>query len=200
MTDRDTILRRVRAALQSPPAVPADAPIERTLPEGADVLALMVDRLEDYRATVIDARGAVSAAIAAALRDRGIDTAVIDPQLDPRFRPEGVLCVEDVALDAHALDALPAAITTCAVAVAETGTILLTHGPGQGRRAISLIPDVHVCVLDRHAIVGTLPEAIERIGRPRIATWISGPSATSDIELDRVEGVHGPRTLIVVLA
>jgi L-lactate dehydrogenase complex protein LldG len=116
------------------------------------------------------------------------------------LRPEGVTLIEDLGLSARELDAIPAAITTAAVAIAETGTILLTHGAGQGRRAISLVPDVHICLLRRDQIVGTVPEAMSIIGTPQISTWISGPSATSDIELSRVEGVHGPRTLIVVLA
>ncbi len=198
MNDRQVILDRVRAALRNPPTVPVDAEIDRAL-DDVDVVAMMIDRLEDYRAEVIIAGGGARRAITDALRERGIDTAVVDPALDAALRPDGISCIEDRGLSARELDAVPSAITTCAVAVAETGTIMLTHAPGQGRRAISLIPDVHVCLLRREDIVGTLPEAVARIGRPRISTWISGPSATSDIELNRVEGVHGPRTLIVVL-
>lgn len=200
MNNRELILGRIRAALKTVPVVPDDAPIIRELGAGIDTVHLMVDRLEDYRATVVHADGDIPSAIRHALHEHGITCAVIDPRLDHMLRPEAVEIIEDHGLAARELDAIPAAITTCAVAIAETGTIILTHEAGQGRRAISLVPDVHVCVLRRDQIVGTVPEAMTEIGTPAISTWISGPSATSDIELNRVEGVHGPRTLIVVLA
>lgn len=199
MNNREIVMDRIRAALRVPPAVGADAPIQRTLDASIDVVAMMMDRLEDYRAHVVHANGDAAAAVTRELLERNCTRAVIDPALEAAMRPTGIDCVEDHGLSARELDAIPAAITTCAVAVAETGTIMLTHEPGQGRRAISLVPDVHVCILQRDQIVGTVPEAVSRISRPRISTWISGPSATSDIELNRVEGVHGPRTLIVVL-
>ena len=199
MSTRDDILRRIRAALQVAPVVPDDAPIIRSLGSDIDIVAMMVDRLEDYRAIVVRAEGDISRAIGHAMHEHGIARAVVDPLLDRMLRPEGVELVEDSGLSARELDGIPAAITTAAVAIAETGTIVLTHEAGQGRRAISLVPDVHLCLLRREQIVGTVPEAMAAIGTPRISTWISGPSATSDIELSRVEGVHGPRTLIVVL-
>jgi L-lactate dehydrogenase complex protein LldG len=102
------------------------------------------------------------------------------------------------------LDGLDGALTGCAVAIAETGTLVLDAGPAQGRRAITLVPDHHVCVVTGEQIVGLVPEALERLARTggatRPVTFVSGPSASSDIELDRVEGVHGPRHLVVVLA
>lgn len=199
MSARETMLSQIRAALKVMPEIPADEPIICALDAVVDIVALMEDRLEDYRAIVVLAEGDVPAAIGHALRLRGINLAVIDPALDSMLRPEGVTLIEDHGLTARELDAIPAAITTASVAIAETGTILLTHGAGQGRRAISLVPDVHICVLRRDQIVGTVPEAMAVIGTPQISTWISGPSATSDIELSRVEGVHGPRTLIVIL-
>ena len=199
MNNREVVLSRVRAALRIKPEVPDAAPFDVALDPSIDIVAMMVDRLEDYKAIVVTAEGDVPSAVASALISRGIRRAVIDPAFPHDLRPHDVELLEDNGFSARELDAIPAAITTCAVAVAETGTILLTHDAGQGRRAISLVPDVHVCILDRDQIVGTVPEAVARVGKPRISTWISGPSATSDIELNRVEGVHGPRTLIVVL-
>lgn len=200
MSNRETILSRVRGALRVAPVVPADAPIIRSLADDVDIIAMMVDRLEDYRAIVVQAEGDVPSAIGHAMRVHGATRAVIDPRLDQMLRPESAELIEDHGLTARELDAIPAAITTSAVGIAETGTIILTHDAGQGRRAISLVPDLHICVLRRDQIVGTVPEALTAIGSPAISTWISGPSATSDIELNRVEGVHGPRTLVVVLA
>lgn len=200
MNDRDRMLQRVRAALEIAPMVPPTEPIITALAAEVDVVAMMVDRLEDYRATVLHAEGDIPSVVASALMLLGIRRAVVDPQLPRDLHPNDVELIDDNALTARELDEIPAAITTAAVGIAETGTIILTHGPGQGRRAISLVPDVHVCILHREQIVGTVPEAMRVIGTPAISTWISGPSATSDIELNRVEGVHGPRTLIVVLA
>ena len=200
MSNREIILQRVRTALRVAPIVPDDASIERSLDSNTNIVALMIDRLEDYRAIVVDAEGDVPSAVASALLQRGIAQAVIDPALHIDFHPNDIELIDDTGLSARELDGIPAAITTCAVAIAETGTIILTHAPGQGRRAISLVPDVHVCILHREQIVGTVPEAVAQIRTPAISTWVSGPSATSDIELNRVEGVHGPRTLIVVLA
>ena len=114
-------------------------------------------------------------------------------------RAGAAVTVDDPPLSYADLDALDGVVTGCAIAIAETGTIVLDAGPDQGRRAISLLPDLHVCVVMAGQVVGSVPEALARLDPTRPQTWISGPSATSDIELQRVEGVHGPRTLDVVL-
>jgi L-lactate utilization protein LutC len=107
--------------------------------------------------------------------------------------------VPDTGLTARQLDAVEAVVTAAALGIALTGTVVLDHTGDQGRRALSLVPDLHVCVVRADQVVHGVPEAVARLDPRRPQTWISGPSATSDIELDRVEGVHGPRTLVVVL-
>ena len=167
------------------------------------VVELFVERVRDYRATVVvtdDPR----AAVAAALAEHGAARVGVASRPRARLRPAGVELVEDAALGPSELDALDGAVTTCAAGCAETGTIALDGGAGQGRRALSLVPDLHVCVIRADAIVETVPELVAalepsaREGRPIVL--VSGPSATSDIELSRVEGVHGPRRLVVVVA
>jgi L-lactate dehydrogenase complex protein LldG len=133
----------------------------------------------------------------------GAERLAVPHDLPNEWRPKRIDLTEDDGLSAHALDALDGALTGCALAIAETGTIVLDGGRAQGRRALTLVPDYHLCVVEADAIVATVPEAVRsleptvREGRP--LTFISGPSATSDIELNRVEGVHGPRTLHVVV-
>jgi L-lactate dehydrogenase complex protein LldG len=120
--------------------------------------------------------------------------------LPDAWRPELLELVEDHGLAARDLDALDGAITGCALAIAETGTIVLDGGERSGRRALTLVPDLHVCVVERSQVVATVPDAIRALeGARGPFTFVSGPSATSDIELDRVEGVHGPRRLEVLL-
>jgi L-lactate dehydrogenase complex protein LldG len=130
--------------------------------------------------------------IAAALRDRGVQNLVVPADL-ARW---GTV---DEALSTAELDGFDGVLTGATVAVAETGTIVLDGSPDQGRRAITLVPDYHLCVVRVAQVVQTVPEAVARLDARRPLTWISGPSATSDIELNRVEGVHGPRTLEVIL-
>ena len=204
-TAREAILARIAVGLADRPVVPEVAPTYRRAGElGTDaVLARFVERVRDYRATVVvtaDPRAAAAEAFAAA----GAGRVGIAADLDPELRPEGLALVEDDALAPRELDTLDGALTTCASACAETGTIALDGGPGQGRRALSLVPDLHVCIVRAETIVETVPELIAalepsaREGRPIVL--VSGPSATSDIELTRVEGVHGPRRLVVIVA
>ncbi len=204
-TAREAILARVRASLADRPltvVVPRDYDLEGARDRAA-VIDLFVERVRDYEATVVvtgDPVGAVAGALAAA-GSRGIGIA---PDFAVALRPSGVELVEDAGLSSRDLDALDGALTTCLGACAETGTIALDGGPGQGRRALSLVPDLHVCIVRAEAIVETVPELIAalepsaRAGRPLVL--VSGPSATSDIELTRVEGVHGPRRLVVIVA
>ncbi len=200
---RDVVLGRIRAALgDRPPLVEIPRDYERALPPGRDVLELFVERVSDYRATVhrTTARG-LTDAIATVLAARGATRMAMPSGLPDGWRAaSGAAWVpDDPPLTYRDLDLLDGVITGCAVAIAETGTIVLDAGPDQGRRALSLLPDLHVCVVMAGQVVGTVPEALERLDPTRPQTWISGPSATSDIELQRVEGVHGPRTLDVIL-
>ena len=201
---RTEVLRRIRAALADgpkPPPVPRDYDHKRPI---ADIVGLLDERVADYRATVHRvAADEVPTAIESALRAR--QAKVMAGPLDlpeswlaagVRWRldePEQPLTVED-------LDGVDGVLTGCAVAIAETGTIVLDTGAMQGRRALTLVPDYHLCVVLADQIVGTVPEGLGRLDPVRPLTFISGPSATSDIELDRVEGVHGPRTLEVIIA
>ncbi|HET7018655.1 MAG TPA: LUD domain-containing protein, partial [Streptosporangiaceae bacterium] len=170
------------------------------------LLDRLVDRLIDYKCSVRRCAPAeLTATISAAITERGARRIVLPPDLDlPLPDPLEVAAgsdwaVDDGTLTTYALDSFDGVITTATVAVAETGTIVLDASPGQGRRALTLIPDYHLCVLYAHQVVGLVPEAVAQLTPSRPLTWISGPSATSDIELDRVEGVHGPRTLEVIL-
>ena len=209
MSARDEVLGRIRTALG--PARDEAAP---PAPDGyrknaglstAHLLDLLAERLTDYRAAVRRAEPAqLLDTVAAALAGRGARRLVVPPGLDlPGLDLSGGLAGVELMLDdglsARELDGFDGVITTAAVAIAETGTIILDGSAGQGRRALSLIPDYHLCLVRARQVVGLVPEAVARLRPDRPLTWISGPSATSDIELNRVEGVHGPRTLDVIL-
>jgi L-lactate dehydrogenase complex protein LldG len=199
---RDAVLSRIRAALADrPAAAPVPRDYEHALPPGRKIAELFVERVSDYRATVHRTTGAaLPATIAAVLTARGATRLAVPAGIpDDWLAAAEMERVRDDPPLAHGdLDALDGVITGCAVAIAETGTIVLDAGPDQGRRALSLLPDLHVCVVMQSQVVGSVPEALARLSPTRPQTWISGPSATSDIELQRVEGVHGPRTLDVV--
>ena len=200
-TARDDVLARVRAALRDVPAgedpvAPAYRP-PAAAPD--DVVALFVERVSDYRATVHHADD-VAALAARVCAEHGARRIAIPPALPADWRPAGLELREDDGLSARDLDALDGTLTGCAVAIAETGTIVLDAGPRSGRRALTLVPDLHLCVVQRSQVLATVPDAIRALdGHRGPFTFVSGPSATSDIELDRVEGVHGPRRLEVLL-
>jgi L-lactate dehydrogenase complex protein LldG len=209
MTARDEVLARIARALRDGPAPPPVPRAYRTADRppdlaGEDLLDLLVERLVDYRALVRRSTTAlVAAAVVAALTERGarriaVADGILPAGLD-RLEPGIELVGDTPPLTAQDLDRLDGVLTGCAVAIAETGTIVLDAGQGQGRRALSLVPDYHLVVVAPAQVVQTVPEAIARLDPGRPQTWISGPSATSDIELDRVEGVHGPRTLEVIV-
>jgi L-lactate dehydrogenase complex protein LldG len=195
MSAREDVLARVRRALADRPAPP---PAQRSYlterrPGSPELLA---ERIEDYRATVhtMDEDGLPH------LLARLLPGRTVLPHGVPEPWVRGVTAVhDDPPLSAEELDACDGVLTTCAVAIAETGTVVLDGSAGQGRRALTLVPDHHVVVVRADQVVAGVPGAIARLDPRRPQTWISGPSATSDIELQRVEGVHGPRRLDVVL-
>lgn len=192
MSARDEVLGRVRDALAGvSPAVAV--PAAPRAPDRGDLVALFAERVADYRAVVTRC---ASADLATAVADALAGARAVVP---PGLGLDVAGSVADDGLTAAELDALDAVVTRARVGIAETGTIVLDHAPDQGRRAISLVPDLHVCIVDASQVVADVPDAIALLDPARPLTWISGPSATSDIELDRVEGVHGPRTLHVVL-
>ncbi len=200
---RDEILGRIRSALADRPApAPVVRDYHREALAGVDVPELFAERAADYRATVTRTAGSgLASAVAAALRERGVRRLVVPDGIPESWLAEAdVECLRDQPpLAVAQLDAADGVITGAAVAIALTGTVILDAGPDQGRRALSLLPDFHLCVIRADQIVGTVPEAVARLDPARPQTWISGPSATSDIELNRVEGVHGPRTLHLVI-
>lgn len=201
---RGEILRRIRAARPAAPtaaATPRDYAGPGGYVTGGNPAELLAERLRDYGA-LVQRRPAADGpvAIGAVLRDCGARrvalpehlpaewiTAVPEPQLD---RPP---------LQIAELARVDAVLTTVTVAIAQTGTLVLDHGPGQGRRELTLIPDVHVAVVPAQRIVAAVPDAVAAMDPATPLTWISGPSATSDIELTRVQGVHGPRSLAVII-
>ena len=202
---RDEVLARIRSALGPDPQVPEVSRGYRTSgehgPGAPELLDLLVDRLVDYKAgvtrcTADELPGAVAEVLA---RTAPGGRVVVPPALPAEWTGAADVLRDDGTTSTDELDTVAGVVTACAVAVAETGTIVLDAGPDQGRRALSLVPDLHLCVVRADQVVATVPEAVARLEATRPLTWISGPSATSDIELNRVEGVHGPRTLEVLI-
>ncbi|MBB5869111.1 L-lactate dehydrogenase complex protein LldG [Allocatelliglobosispora scoriae] len=201
MNARDEVLTRLRAARPSG-AVTVSRDYDPPAPDGTDLVELLTDRLLDYRATVrrCDA-AALPTVLASLLTDASV--VVVPPGLPSAWLggTDVAQLTDDGGLTPGQLD-LPGAVvvTGCAIACARTGTIILDAGPDQGRRVLTLVPDRHICVVRVDQVVYGIPEALSRLTDPtRPLTMISGPSATSDIELNRVEGVHGPRHLTIIL-
>jgi L-lactate dehydrogenase complex protein LldG len=209
MTARDEVLARVRSAASrgaAPGPVPRDyRSAGGPAPGAPELVELFVGRLADHGAAVhrVAPGGSVAEAVAAAVRRPGQGRErpilVVPADLPADWLPAAAAAVPDDDLPIERVDDADGVVTAAALAIAETGTIVLDGSAGQGRRVLSLLPDLHVCVLRADQVVGTVPAAVARLDPTRPLTWISGPSATSDIELTRVEGVHGPRHLHVVL-
>jgi L-lactate dehydrogenase complex protein LldG len=201
------MLGRIRASLggghvagEVPRAYRRTGELERSA-----LVELLCERISDYRAEVSRVRAPkLAGAIATAFESRGAVRVAIPAGLPAAWRPDGLDLVEAQWLSPAELDLLDGVLTGCTLAIAETGTIVLTAGPAEGARALTLVPDLHVCVVDEAQVVQLVPEAMTALGElvhrdRRPITFVSGPSATSDIELNRVEGVHGPRTLVVLV-
>lgn len=206
MDSRERILAAVRSATRDAidPAPTRDYRTEVDDRElaGRDLVELFVERVDDYRAEVHVVDDAeLPLRVGQVLGSHKVRSLVVPHDVDARWlsTTHARLVRDDPSVTAQQLNEVDAVVTGCAAAVAVTGTIVLDSGPRQGRRAITLVPDLHLCVVPAEAVVGSVPEAVRRLDPRRPLTWISGPSATSDIELDRVEGVHGPRTLVVLV-
>jgi L-lactate dehydrogenase complex protein LldG len=208
MSARGDILDRIRSALgpdAAAPGIPRDYRAAGSGPAAghADVVARFCERAAEYRATVRRVRpDELEAALADACREHDVHRLAAPPGTPSP--PRGLeLFVDDPPIPARDLDQLDGVLTGCALAIAETGTLVLDGGPESGRRALTLVPDFHVCMVYAAQIHASVPDAIAALapaateGRP--ITFVSGPSATSDIELERVEGVHGPRRLVILV-
>jgi L-lactate dehydrogenase complex protein LldG len=212
---KETILWRIRHATRDVPEEerPEDVPVERSYRKEDDadrgeIVERFAESVAEYKAEVRRViEDELPAAIEEALARRGVRRLVVPPYLPREWIPDGVETLRDAArprLTNQELDESDGVITGCALGIAQTGTIVLDSGRAQGRRSLTLLPDYHLCVVREDQIVGLVPEAFARLEATvkeerRAVTFISGPSATSDIELNRVEGVHGPRTLEVLI-
>lgn len=211
---REVVLGRIRRALADVPESerPEDVPVVRHYRAGGippagsvEVVDLFAERLADYGAAVrlvTDEAAAITTAIAGALSARGARRVLVPPGFPEDWTASftGVEVLSDEPRRPVAdLDAADGVVTVAAAAIAITGTIMLDGGAGQGRRALSLVPDYHLCVIRADQVVASVPEALAKVYPSGAVTFISGPSATSDIELSRVKGVHGPRTLEVII-
>ena len=208
---RTEIFRRIRAAtgtVQDRARIEAEwNGLRRAYKTAASVdreglLHQFEDRLRDYDAGVYRSdRGGLRHLIGRILAERGKHAVALPEGIPPEWLPDGITFVEDRRADIASIDTCEGVLTTATVAIAETGTIVLQDAPGQGRRAVTLLPDYHLCVVDAASIVQTVPEAMAvlQATAEKSTTFFSGPSATADIEMTRIKGVHGPRFVDVIL-
>jgi len=208
MSARADILARIGAALGpgvAVPEVPRDYHVAGSgAPAGSEaVVARFCERAAEYRAEVRRVpAGALDSAVTDACAEHGARRLAVPPGA-PQHLPGLELLIDDPPISARGLDQVDGVLTGCALAIAETGTIVLDGGPKSGRRALTLVPDFHICLVEAGTVHASVPDALAALapaaaeGRP--LTLVSGPSATSDIELERVEGVHGPRTLVILV-
>ena len=228
MTDssRDQILARIAASLGRDPAATGttasaaassayaqlprdyraasviDAPsASMSASSSASIAALFADRLHEYNAacTPVASEAAIAEAVAASLTARSLSSLAVVSGIPPQWLPTGFDFASAEPLSAVELDRQPGILTACSVAIAETGSLVLQSGPRQGLRLHTLVPDFHLCVVFERQLVATVPEAFHRLTPDLPTTFISGPSATADIEMTRIKGVHGPRSLHVLL-
>lgn len=215
MSAREEILNRIRHATEDVPSEerPEDVEVERGYRHADDspreeIVASFAENVAEYRATVHRiSQSELPGAVADALQRRGVRRLVVPEGVPEEWIPQEVEPLRDSQsspLFTEQLDASGGVLTGCALGIAQSGTIALDSGQAQGRRALTLLPDYHLCVVREEQVVGLVPEAIAALEEParsgRAITFVSGPSATSDIELERVEGVHGPRALEVLIA
>ena len=211
---RSLILGRIRDVVangadgeRTETAAAEHARIERLYNQRASLprdacLELFIDRLKHYQVAVhLCSRDEIAATVAGMMAARGKSRLVVPADIDPAWLPDAAACVRDEGLSYRDLDVSEGVLTGCSLGIATTGTIVLRHGPGEGRRALTLIPDYHLCVVQADHVVETVAEAFRALAaaRPALVTTISGPSATADIEMTRIRGVHGPRTLDVIV-
>lgn len=206
---REEILGRIRHAAGERPRSAASE--YGTIPRayrsrgtlgGPARLALFIQRLEDYQVRVYRCTsGAIAPAVGEALAAHNKRHLVVPRDLEREWLPAGLAFAPDLGLSCEDLDLSDGVVTGCTLGIALTGSLVLCHGRGEGRRALTLVPDYHLCVVHADQVVETVPEAFQRLKElgPRMVTTIAGPSATADIEMTRIRGVHGPRTLDVIL-
>jgi len=197
-TAKEQILSRVREAIgKREPVAPVVREYRQDLPANLDQFE---ERLQDYNAAVYRSKESdIKRMIGYALDARHKTKIVVPPDLPLTWLPQHIEFIHDDGLTHVELDAMPGVLTACTAAISLTGSIILTHSGKEGRRAITLIPDYHLCVVFAKQVFETVPQAIRAIPRNRPITTIAGPSATADIEMTRIKGVHGPRTLDVIL-
>jgi L-lactate dehydrogenase complex protein LldG len=197
---REEILARIGRALADRPDPAPPARDYRGAGSTPVDLGMFAARVRDYGAAVTRIEpDHVAERATTLLTERGVRGVVVPAGFPAGWEPAVELVRDDPPLTTDELDAVAGVITSCAIAIAETGTVVLDHSAGQGRRALTLIPDYHLVVVRAEQVVAQVPDGVAALDPTRPLTWISGPSATSDIELYRVEGVHGPRTLDVLL-